>query len=97
MSAWWDATSRPRKPCSPPATRRSTVVGDLDRVARIVSLMGYVNCVRGYERLDPIIDGASALLQTLFGDHGTHTRSVVANGGLPSNVSVEIELVVEVR
>ena len=73
------------------------VVGDLDRVARIVKVTGYVNCVRGYDQLDPIIDGASALLQDLFGERGTHVRSVVANGSLPSNVSVEIELLVEVH
>lgn len=73
------------------------VAGDLDRVARIVKVMGFVNCVHGYERLGPIIDGASDLLRTLFGERGVHVRSVVANGGLPSNVSVEIELIVEVR
>ena len=59
--------------------------------------MGYINCVRGYDRLDPIIDGASDLLRGLFGERGAHVRSVAANGGLPSNVSVEIELFVEVR
>jgi enamine deaminase RidA (YjgF/YER057c/UK114 family) len=73
------------------------VVGDLDRVTRIVKVMGFVNCVDGYERLDPIIDGASDLLRTLFGERGVHVRSVVANGGLPSNVSVEIELIVAVQ
>ena len=72
------------------------LVGDLDRVERIVKVMGYVNCVRGFDRLDPIIDGASDLLRDLFGERGAHVRSVVANGSLPSNVSVEIELLVEV-
>ena len=72
------------------------VVGDLDRVVRIVSVMGYVNCAPGYEELDRIIDGASDLLRMLFGG-GAHVRSVIANGSLPSNVSVEIELVAEVR
>jgi enamine deaminase RidA (YjgF/YER057c/UK114 family) len=72
------------------------VADDLERVARIVKVMGFVNCVQGYERLDPIIDGASDLLRTLFGDRGRHVRSVVANGSLPSNVSVEIELIAEV-
>lgn len=72
------------------------LVGDFDHVARIVKLMGFVNCVRGYDRLDPIIDGASHLLRHLFGERGAHVRTVVANGGLPSNVSVEIELLVEV-
>jgi enamine deaminase RidA (YjgF/YER057c/UK114 family) len=72
------------------------LVGDIDHVARIVKLMGFVNCVRGYDRLDPIIDGASHLLRHLFGERGAHVRTVVANGGLPSNVSVEIELLLEV-
>ena len=73
------------------------VVGDLDRVARVVKVMGFVNCVPGFERLDPIIDGASDLLRRLFGERGAHVRSVVANGSLPSNVSVEIELIVQVQ
>jgi enamine deaminase RidA (YjgF/YER057c/UK114 family) len=73
------------------------LVGDLDRVGRIVKVTGFVNCARGYDQLDPIIDGASDLLRKLFGDRGAHVRSVIANGALPSNVSVEIELFVEVR
>jgi enamine deaminase RidA (YjgF/YER057c/UK114 family) len=71
------------------------VVGDLERVARIVKVVGFVNCPSGYEQQAEIIDGASDLLRTLFGERGMHARSVVANGGLPSNVSVEIELIVE--
>jgi enamine deaminase RidA (YjgF/YER057c/UK114 family) len=73
------------------------VVGDLERVARVVKLVGYVNCVHGYERLDAIVDGGSDLLRALFGERGVHVRSVLANGSLPSNVSVEIELIVETR
>ena len=72
------------------------VVGDLERVARIVKVVGFVNCPSGYTQLAKIVDGASDLLRTLFGERGMHARSVVANGGLPSNVSVEIELIVEV-
>jgi enamine deaminase RidA (YjgF/YER057c/UK114 family) len=71
------------------------VVGDLERVARIVKVVGFVNCPSGYTQQAEIIDGASDLLRTLFGERGMHARSVVANGGLPSNVSVEIELIVE--
>jgi enamine deaminase RidA (YjgF/YER057c/UK114 family) len=73
-----------------------TLVGDLERVARIVKLVGFVNCAPGYERLDAIIDGASDLLASVFVERGRHARSVIANGGLPSNVSVEIELMVQV-
>jgi enamine deaminase RidA (YjgF/YER057c/UK114 family) len=72
------------------------IAGDLERVTRIVKVVGFVNCASGYARLEEIIDGGSDLLRTLFGERGVHARSVVANGGLPSNVSVEIELIVEV-
>lgn len=73
------------------------VVGDLEQIARIVRMMGFVNCAPGYDRLEPIIDGASDLLRTLLGERGVHARSVLASGSLPSNVSVEVELIVEVR
>jgi len=72
------------------------VVGDLERVSRIVKVVGFVNSAPGYDRLHEIVDGASDLLRALFGERGVHARSVVANGSLPSNVSVEIELIVEI-
>jgi enamine deaminase RidA (YjgF/YER057c/UK114 family) len=73
------------------------VVGDLEQIARIVRMMGFVNCAPGYDRLEPIIDGASDLLRALLGERGVHARSVLASGSLPSNVSVEVELIVEVQ
>jgi enamine deaminase RidA (YjgF/YER057c/UK114 family) len=72
------------------------VAGDLERVRRVVKVMGFVNCRPDYDRLDAIIDGASDLLVQVFGERGRHARSAVAMGSLPSNVSVEIELVVQV-
>jgi enamine deaminase RidA (YjgF/YER057c/UK114 family) len=73
------------------------VVGDLEQIARIVRMMGFVNCAPGYDRLEPIIDGASDLLRALLDERGVHARSVLASGSLPSNVSVEVELIVEVQ
>ena len=72
------------------------LVGDLERVARVVKVVGFVNCVEGYERLSEIVDGASDLLEMLFGARGRHVRSTIGLRALPSNVSVEIELVVQV-
>jgi len=72
------------------------VVGDLERVARVVKVVGFVNCVEGYERLSEIIDGASDLLEKVFRERGRHARSTIGLRALPSNVSVEIELVVQV-
>lgn len=72
------------------------VIGDLERVTRIVKLVGFVNGVSGFDRLSQVIDGGSDLLETLFGERGRHARSVIGVRSLPSNVSVEVELVVEV-
>jgi enamine deaminase RidA (YjgF/YER057c/UK114 family) len=71
-------------------------VGSLDRVRRVVKVLGFVNCVDGYERQPAAINGASDLLVELFGDAGRHARSAVGVRSLPSNVSVELEMIVEV-
>lgn len=71
------------------------VAGSLERVARVVKVVGFVNAVPGFEGQAAIIDGASDLLQRLFGEAGRHTRSVAGVNALPSNVSAEIEVVVE--
>ena len=72
-------------------------VGSLDRVKRVVKVMGFVNAGREFDRQPAAIDGASDLLETLFGEAGRHARSAIGLSSLPSNVSVEIELIVEVR
>lgn len=72
-------------------------VGSLDRVKRVVKVLGFVNCVEGYDQQPAAINGASDLLERLFGEAGRHARSAVGLRALPSNVSVELELVVEVK
>lgn len=72
------------------------VVGSLERVVRVIKVVGFVNAVHGYDRLSEAIDGGSDLVDTLFGERGRHARSVIGVRSLPSNVSVEVELVVEV-
>ncbi len=71
-------------------------VGSLDRVKRAVKLLGFVNCVSGYGDQPAVINGASDLLVELYGEAGRHARSAIGVHALPSNVSVEIELTVEV-
>ena len=73
------------------------VVGSLDRVKRVVKVLGFVNCVEGYDQQPAAINGASDLLERLFGEAGRHARSAVGLRALPSNVSVELELIVEVK
>ena len=72
-------------------------VGSLDRVKRVVKVIGFVNVGIEFGAHPTVINGASDLLQQLFGEAGRHARSAVGLSSLPSNVSVEVELVVEVR
>ncbi|HEX9748901.1 MAG TPA: RidA family protein [Methylomirabilota bacterium] len=72
-------------------------VGSLDRVKRVVKVVGFVNAGREFTTQPAAINGASDLLERLFGEAGRHARSVVGLSSLPSNVSVEVELIVEVR
>ncbi len=70
--------------------------GDLDKVKRIVKLVGFVNGIPGFTEQPKVINGASDLMVAVFGDAGKHARSAVGAGSLPLNVAVEIEAVVEV-
>jgi len=71
------------------------VAGSLDRVARVVKVVGFVNAVPEFDGQAAVVDGASDLLHRLFGEAGHHVRSVAGVNALPSNVSAEIEIVVE--
>jgi enamine deaminase RidA (YjgF/YER057c/UK114 family) len=71
-------------------------IGSLDRVKRVVRVIGFVNVGREFGSHPTVINGASDLLERLFGEAGRHARSAVGLSSLPSNVSIEIELVVEV-
>ena len=72
-------------------------IGDLNRVRRIVKLLGMVNCAEDF--LDPprVINGASDLLVSLFGESGRHARSAVGMQQLPGNIAVEVEMIVELE
>jgi enamine deaminase RidA (YjgF/YER057c/UK114 family) len=73
-------------------------VGDLEKVTRVVKLLGMVNCGEGFTDTPSVIHGATDTLVEIFGqDIGWHARSAVGLYQLPGNVSVEIELIVEVR
>jgi len=69
---------------------------DLERVTRIVKLLGFVNSAPGFGEQPKVIDGASELLISLFGDRGRHARSAVGMAELPFNIAVEVEMVVQV-
>lgn len=69
-------------------------LGSLDRVRRVVKLLGMVNAVPDFTEHSAVINGCSDLLVDIFGDR--HARSAVGVGSLPFGITVEIELIVEV-
>jgi enamine deaminase RidA (YjgF/YER057c/UK114 family) len=71
--------------------------GNLDRVKRVVKLVGFVNAVPEFTDHPKVVNGASDLMVDVFGDKGKHARSAVGSGSLPLNVSVEVEGVFEVE
>lgn len=73
-----------------------SVVGDLDRVVRVVKVVGYVASAPGFTGQPAVINGASNLLKAVFGDAGVHARSSVGVTELPLGSPVELELIVQV-
>ena len=72
-------------------------LGDLDRVKRIVKVLGMVNAVPEFGEQPEVINGCSDLFVEVFGDRGRHARSAVGMGSLPRGIPVEIECIVEVE
>jgi enamine deaminase RidA (YjgF/YER057c/UK114 family) len=72
-------------------------LGDLDRVKRIVKVLGMVNATSEYGSQPEVINGCSDLFVEVFGERGRHARSAVGMGSLPRGIPVEIEVIVEVE
>jgi len=73
-----------------------TVIGDLDKIKRIVKVVGFVSSVPEFSGQPAVVNGASEFLGEVFGDKGIHARSAVGVAVLPLDAPVEIELIVEV-
>jgi enamine deaminase RidA (YjgF/YER057c/UK114 family) len=76
---------------------RDACGGDLDRVKRIVKLLGLVNCTPAFGDHPKVINGASDLMVEVFGDKGRHARSAVGAPSLPFGLSVEVEAIAEIE
>jgi enamine deaminase RidA (YjgF/YER057c/UK114 family) len=72
-------------------------VGDLDRVVRVVKVVGFVASDPAFTGQPGVINGASELLQSVLGEAGVHARSAVGVAALPIDAPVEVEITVEVR
>lgn len=78
------------------AQARAACDGNLDRVARVVKLVGFVNSTPDFTDQPKVINGASDLMVAVFGDAGRHARSAVSAASLPLGVAVEIEAILQI-
>lgn len=74
-----------------------TELGSLNKVKRIVKVLGMVNCSEDFKDHPKIINGYSDMMVKIFGDKGKHARSAVGMSSLPFNMAVEIEVIVEIE
>jgi enamine deaminase RidA (YjgF/YER057c/UK114 family) len=72
-------------------------LGSLDKVVRVVKLLGMVNAVPEFQDHPKVINGCSDLFVEVLGEAGKHARSAVGMGSLPMGIPVEIEVIVEVK
>ena len=72
-------------------------LGDLNKVKRVVKVLGMVNCTENFTDHPKVVNGYSDLMVEIFGDKGKHARSAVGMYALPSNIAVEVEVIVEVK
>ena len=74
-----------------------SMLGNLNRVKRIVKVLGMVNCDPSFVDQPKVINGFSDLMVEVFGERGKHARAAVGMGSLPRGIAVEIEMIVEVQ
>jgi len=72
-------------------------VGKLDNIKQFVKLTGFINSAPGFKQQSQVLNGASELLEKVFGEVGTHARAAIATNELPGESPVEIEMVFEVK
>jgi enamine deaminase RidA (YjgF/YER057c/UK114 family) len=72
-------------------------LGTLDRIGRILKVLGMVNASPDFQRHPQVINGFSELMVEVFGENGRAARSAVGMGSLPGNIAVEIECIIELK
>lgn len=71
-------------------------IGNLNKVKRIVKVLGLVNCAPSFTHQPQVMNAFSDMIVEVFGENGKHARSAVGTNALPGNIAVEIEMIVEV-
>lgn len=72
------------------------MLGNLNRVKRVVKVHGMVNAAPDFKDHSKVINGYSDLMVAVFGENGKHARAAIGMGSLPGNMAVEVEMIVEV-
>ena len=72
-------------------------LGNLDRVVRVVKVLGMVNCTADFKNHPKVINGFSDLMVEIWGDNARAARSAVGMGSLPNNITVEVEAIFQVQ
>lgn len=72
-------------------------IGSLDEIDEIVQVRGFVNSAPDFGKQPEVINGASELLEKVFGEKGKHTRCALGTSNLPRNITVELEMIVKVK
>jgi enamine deaminase RidA (YjgF/YER057c/UK114 family) len=73
------------------------LVGSLDKVDEIVQVRGFVNSTPDFGKQPEVVNGASELLEKIFGEKGKHARCALGTSSLPRDITVEVEMIVKVR
>ena len=76
---------------------KKTCNGDLSKVKSCIKLTGFVNSTDDFSEQPKVINGASDLIASIFGDAGMHTRAAVSTNSLPLGVSVEVDAIFELN
>ena len=92
-----DAAKRLAQICALNCLAAVETLVPIEKITRIVRVVGYVNSASGFTNQPAVVNGASELFINLWGEAGKHTRSAVGVAELPLNAPVEIELVAEVQ
>ncbi|MFB0505247.1 MAG: RidA family protein [Thermodesulfobacteriota bacterium] len=73
------------------------LVGSLDKIEEVVQVRGFVNCTPDFGNQPEVINGASELLESIFGEKGKHARCALGTSSLPRNITVELEMIIRIR
>ena len=79
------------------AQAKKAMNGDLNKIKNCVKITGFVNSTDDFTDQPKIINGASDLIASIFGDSGMHTRAAVSTNSLPLGVSVEVDAIFELN